>query len=352
MPRCLKDNVIRSCHDDIGHVGKGKVIENIMRVYWFPGMHNKVKQYVANCLKCIEFSPDNGKAEGYLHPIPKESLPFQTIHVDHLGPLEKTGRGLKHIFLIVDGFTKFIRLYTCKSTTTDEALKHLNDYFRVYSKPKTVISDRGSCFTSHKFVTVMKELSIQHVLVAVATPRANGQAERVNRFIVPMIAKTMSNDNKWSETLQTVEYAVNNTVCRSMNMTPSKLLFGVNQNNCSDKIREMLESLSTGEKDLIALRRQASDVIRTAQNKNSEEYNKKRKELNRYDAGEYVMIRNIENTSGINKKFIPKYKGPYIIKTVLDHDRYVVTDIDGFQMSRVPYVGTVSVDQMRRFDEM
>lgn len=108
----------------------------------------------------------------------------------------------------------------------------------------------------------MKELDIQHVL-AVGTPRANGQVERMNRFIVPMIAKIMTDISKWDNTIQSVEYAVNNTVSRSTNSIPSKLLFGINQNNCCDKIREALEESLEQERDLLAMRQQASNAIET-----------------------------------------------------------------------------------------
>lgn len=86
IPRSMESNVIRTCHDDLGHVGIDKVIENITRVYWFPRIREKVRKYIFNCLKCIEFSPSSGKAEGYLHNISKEGLLFATMHVDHVGP--------------------------------------------------------------------------------------------------------------------------------------------------------------------------------------------------------------------------------------------------------------------------
>jgi len=41
-----------------------------------------------------------------------------------------------------------------------------------------MISDRGTTFTSDKFKTFADDESVQHVLVAVGTPRANGQIER------------------------------------------------------------------------------------------------------------------------------------------------------------------------------
>ncbi|EZA49031.1 hypothetical protein X777_12839 [Ooceraea biroi] len=166
-----------------------------------------------------------------------------------------------------------------------------------------------------------------------------------------MIAKLATNINKWNKTLQSVEYAINNTVCRSTNSTPSKLLFGIIQNGkCCDKIRKVLETVSSEEIDFQTIRQQASDVIKTLQDENIEAYNKKRKSPSHYKEGDYVMIRNIDNTPGINKKLIPNYKGPYVLKTVLDHDRCIVSDIDGFQLSQIPYTGTISVDQMRLFE--
>jgi len=201
VPQSMETNVIRTCHDDIGHVGVDKTVNNIAKLYWFPEMRRKVKEHIANCLRCIEFSPMSGKAEGFLHSIPKEKLPFMTIHVDHFGPLEKTAKNYRHILVIVDAFTKFVRLYSCKSTTTDESIRCLHDYFRAYSKPKRLTSDRGTCFTSDTFREFKKNENIQHILIAVNTPRANGQVERFNRTIAPMLAKLSETPSKWDRVL-------------------------------------------------------------------------------------------------------------------------------------------------------
>ena len=52
-------------------------------------------------------------------------------------------------------------------------------------------------------------------------------------------------------------------------------------------------------------------------------------------------------TPGINTKLIPKYKGPYVIKEIFPNDRYLVTDIDGFQLTRLPYEGVASPEHLR-----
>lgn len=348
VPHTMENNVIRTCHDDLGHVGISKVIANINKVYWFPNMREKVKRYLENCLKCIEFSPPSGKSEGYLHSISKGSLPFQAYHIDHYGPLEKTGKGHKYIFLVVDAFTKFIRLYPCKSTATSESVKHLKDYFRSYSKPRRIVSDRGTAFTSDEFKNFVKEQSIEHVLIAVATPRANGQVERMNRFLTPMLAKMSDDPGKWDQMIHLAEFSINNTICRSTGNTPSQLLFGLEQlGEINDSLRLTLCDYTENNRNLSASREEAVQKILISQAANEKSFDRTRKKAITYAEGDYVMIANVDTTAGVNKKLIPKYKGPYVIHKSLGSDRYVVRDIPGFQVTQMPYDGVVSADRMK-----
>lgn len=64
-----------------------------------------------------------------------------------------------------------------------------------------MIADRGTAFRSTEFKGgYLKENNIDMVKVAVASPHANGQVDRVNRVIKPMLGKLsepISHDN-WS----------------------------------------------------------------------------------------------------------------------------------------------------------
>lgn len=264
-----------------------------------------------------------------------------TVHVDHLGPLEKTGKGYRHVFVIIDAFTKFIRLYPCKSTKTDETVKHLDDYFRAYSRPKRLISDRDTCFTSEAFKEFLKSRIIDHVLIAVGTPRANGQVERFNRVVTPMLAKLSETPAKWDQVLKDVEHAMNNTISRATGEAPSRLLFGLEQRG---KMSDLLH-------DLDQLRHNAQTKINECQQRSAMRYNLRRKAARKYKVGDYVEIKNVETAAGVNKKLVPKFKGPYLqlVKKVLDHDRYMISDIDGFQVTQRPYNGVAAPDQMRPY---
>lgn len=59
------------------------------------------------------------------------------------------------------------------------------------------------------------------------------------------------------------------------------------------------------------------------------------------------MIRNTDCTAGTNEKLIPLFKRPYVVKKVLKNDRHIVSDIEGFQITQIPYTGTVGPDQMK-----
>lgn len=59
------------------------------------------------------------------------------------------------------------------------------------------------------------------------------------------------------------------------------------------------------------------------------------------------MIMNRDVTSNINKKLIPKFKGPYKVKKALPNDRYIITDADGYQYSPKPFESVFAVDCVR-----
>jgi len=114
---------------------------------------------------------------------------------------------------------------------------------------------------------------------------------------------------------------------------------------CHDKIREFLNSVSDSDRDFSAIRSDASKAIAKLQSENEKNFNAKRKAPMMYKEGDYVVGRNIDTTLGVNKKLIPKFKGPYVVQKVFDLDRYVITD--RHQLTRIPYTSTVSADQMK-----
>lgn len=127
----MESHVLFRYHNEMGHLETRKMIDAIRRIYWFPRIREKCEEYVKNCLKCISFSPISGRVEGYLNPIPKREIPFETFHIDHFGPINKHVSLKKYIFLVIDAFSKFVRLFTIKSTDSKEAIACLRQFFQL-----------------------------------------------------------------------------------------------------------------------------------------------------------------------------------------------------------------------------
>ena len=82
-----------------------------------------------------------------------------------------------------------------------------------------------------------------HVKTSVASPKSNGQVERINRDLRGMLAKLAEpmEHSDWVEKLDRVEFAINNTVHRATGYSPSEMLFGVEQRG--EVIDEFTEQL-------------------------------------------------------------------------------------------------------------
>lgn len=244
--------------------------------------------------------------------------------MDHYGPIQlPSSGGFKYILVVVDAFTKFVKFYCTKSTNTEEVIKHLSNYMNYYSKPGRIITDRGSCFSSMKFDNFVKNNYIQHIKTAAYTPEANGQAERVNRTLSPMLAKLVSDTGlKWNNLLSKIEYIHNNTYNRSIKNYPSVLLFGFHQQNLNVTEHNLQTFLDTFQNnsnndDLNTVRNRAKEVIENNQNYNKLVTDKKRKKATEYKVGDFVVLK-INSASKLSEK----YKGPYVIKK---HCQMIVT---------------------------
>lgn len=73
-------------------------------------MKRFIKKYVRSCIECAFSKEPAGPKEGLLHMIHKVDKPFDTVHIDHLGPFVKSAGGHSYLLVLVDGFTKFCLL--------------------------------------------------------------------------------------------------------------------------------------------------------------------------------------------------------------------------------------------------
>lgn len=350
VPKSVRWQVVRMNHDDVGHFGFEKTYSRVNQIYWFKKMRRFIKKYCNSCLSCAHNKIPAGTKEGELHPIPKISKPFDTLHTDHCGPFPISKKKNCHILVIIDAFTKFIYIKPVKNTKSSTTIQVFTEYFSLFGVPRRIISDRGTSFTSKEFSNFINGRGIKHILNAVASPRANGQVERYNRTIVNAItaANHGKPENEWDLCLPQIQWSLNNTINKSTNRTPSEMLFGVQTTGVSDGIMNPIVSDSHSTLDRVKIRSDAESRIQINQQKQKERFDRSHKKPTQYKLGDLVRVeRDIRSDPGQSRKLLPKCVGPFRISKIIGNDRYEIEDTPITRKEGCrPYRSVFAVDRL------
>ncbi|CAG9785319.1 unnamed protein product [Diatraea saccharalis] len=352
VPKGVRWQILKMNHDDVGHCGYDKTLSRIRKNFWFAKMRKFVKKYVTSCLECAHHKTPGGKREGELHPIDKPSIPFHTVHADHLGPFVKSKNGNCYLLILVDGFTKFVNIKPVKDTKSSTTIRLLKDHISHFGVPTRLITDKGTSFTSGAFKEFIMLYGIKHIINAVSTPRANGQVERFNRTILNALSTSShgKDEKSWDKQIPDIQLGLNTTTHKTTQKSPSELLFGFNIKCKSENIlSEIFDDTVkiTSAENLKNSRDEARIKICKEQTKDAERFNSRRKVAKQYSVGDLVRVERQVPHDGQSQKLVVKYQGPYRVIKALRNDRYVIEDTPLSRKHNRRYEAIVAVDKMQ-----
>lgn len=350
VPGPARWKIVQMHHDEIGHVGLKRCMELIKNDYWFPKMTRFIRKYVTACLHCAYGKGEHGKKEGMLHPIPKPTEPFRTIHVDHLGPFCRTKKGHQYMLVITDAFSKFVIAEPTRTVNSIETVRMLKRIFGLFGYPDRIVTDHGKAFTSRHFRKFGSDKQFKHTLTAIACPRANGQVERTNRTILNALRATDTSEaaNNWSNSLPDVIWGINNTQNDTTKFKPYDLMFARSGRSlCDVAIPERIVESTQ------AKRVKARQRIEKASAKMKLNFDKRRKSSQIYKKGDLVLWKQAPTNSAakVNTKLDDLYSGPYIVTRVIGNDRYRIRSVKGLRGYK-SFTGLVSADSVRPYRSM
>ena len=104
LPQCLKETVLRSLHDDLGHQGIERTLALVqLRCYWY-GMTKDITEYCKQCERCriSKGQPQVKSKMGTLHV----TRPLEVLAIDFI-LMDKSSCGKENVLIMTDVFTKF-----------------------------------------------------------------------------------------------------------------------------------------------------------------------------------------------------------------------------------------------------
>ncbi|GLU18333.1 hypothetical protein SLE2022_346390 [Rubroshorea leprosula] len=308
--RCLTpyetEYALREVHEGVckSHVGARTLAHKVLRQgYYWPNMYKDAIQFVQRCQKCQFFA--------HLIHQPAEELttlvapwPFAQWGLDLLGPFMKGVRGVTHLIVGVDYFTKWVEARALSSLTSKKVEDFVfSSIICRYGIPSQIVADNGTQFNCTSFRDFCSSYGIKLQFTSVYHPESNGTVESVNKCIL--------------EAVIPIEIGV-----------PSFRVTHFDEGRNGQLLRENLDLLDE-------VREEARLRTLVYKQKIANFYNK-RVRPRTFKVGDLVLrkagLTGFETQFG---KLAPNWEGPYAVAEVPHPGAYVLQDTEGKRVPRV-----------------
>ena len=100
-------------------------------------------------------------------------------------------------------------------------------FFKLHDLPKTIVSDRGSIFTSSFWKELFRLQGVNLSYSSAYHPQSDGQTEAVNKCLEHFLRSFSGDKPKlWVDWFSLVEWWYNSTFHTSTKMTPFEAVYG------------------------------------------------------------------------------------------------------------------------------
>jgi hypothetical protein len=331
LPKNLEHQVIGYVHALLGHQGTDKCMIQIAQSFNLKSLGRKVRKYVAHCDICQRAKHPNRAYEvAKISHLPTK--PGELLTVDLYGPLPTGRGGVKHLFVCLDFFSKHVKLYPLKATTTKSCLKKLKyHYFQEVIKPITILSDHGSQFASPAWQKALAELGIQCRYSPIRHPESN-PTERIMRELGKYFKiYCHETHKKWPELVPYIEDWLNSAISESTGYAPIELLNGQPKPDIFRKILKKKPDQFPKEESLANKLISAYATMKLKAEKRNLNRRTGRTQW-KPKIGDLVIVKcqpASDAVQGVTSKFQRPYEGPYSISREVNPAIFQLSDPEG-----------------------
>ncbi|GKV00924.1 hypothetical protein SLEP1_g13532 [Rubroshorea leprosula] len=139
--------------------------------------------------------------------------PFAQWGLDLLGPFMKGVRGVTHLIVGVDYFTKWVEARALSNLTSKKVEDFVfSSIICRYGIPNQIVADNGTQFNCSSFRDFCSSYGIKLQFTSVYHPESNGMVESVNKCILEGIEPRLEqHEAKWADKLNNVLWAYKTT---------------------------------------------------------------------------------------------------------------------------------------------
>ncbi|PNF15931.1 hypothetical protein B7P43_G07481 [Cryptotermes secundus] len=331
VPRELEDRIIKYAHLSNGHAGSDKCVRIINGMFRLKNLGRKVRKLLEICETCQKVKHPNWKYDVESRPhLPERK--GQLVSVDFYGPVPQGRGGVRYLFVCLDVFTKFVKLYPLKSATTKACLRRLkDDYIPHVVKPEMILSDHGTQYTSSRWVRGLEDLGIRARYSPIRNPQSN-PAERYMREIGKACRiYCEKNHRKWPELIPHIEAWLNKTTSDATGFTPDEMIYG---GEAPRLFADVLPASPEGEAEPLTPEQKEIRAFARLKKRAEERIKRKKRGQRKWQpaVGEAVLVEThhvSDANQGVTHKFMRPYEGPFWISRIVSPSIFEISDGKG-----------------------
>jgi hypothetical protein len=161
--------------------------------------------------------------------------PFESLHIDHIGPLPSDNKGNTHILVMIDAFSRWVELFPTKTTGASEAAGCTFQHFGRFGTPYVIHTDQE-----------LSRLSkVKHSFATAYSKEENGlvkrTAQELMHHLCAMLFDTRVHDKCYHEQSSMVQRIMNTAFTE---ITPPQLDTSVESNSITTWFGPPVESSS------------------------------------------------------------------------------------------------------------
>ena len=319
----LRREITRRYHNSpsSGHPGHLKTLELIRRHYWWPGMTVFVKNYVSGCAICQQMKVNTHPTNPGLMPIKaqEDARPFSQITMDFITDLP-ANQGYDSLMVVVDhGSTKGVISIPCTKTidAAGTAKLYIENVFRRFGLPDSMLSDRGPQFASQVFREIGRLLGIKLIMSTAYHPQTDGETERVNQELEIYFRIFCSNNPEtWVNLNPIAEFCHNQRVHSTTKQSPFFLMLGYAPRDIPLAFPQ--SNVPAADRRLKELQEARNEALAAHELARQRVIERSLRNFTPFKLGEKVWLDGKNLKIGYpTRKFAPKREGPFKITEVM-----------------------------------
>ena len=254
------------------------------------------------------------------------------------------------ILVVVDRLTKMVHYIPVAKTVSAKDLAEIfvREVVRLHGLPGSIVTDRGSVFTSKFYSSLCYALKIKQKLSTAFHPQTDGQTERQNSSMEQYLRAFVNYEqDNWVSLLPMAEFAYNNSVNASTRISPFEVMLGYSPRmTFEEPVDPRAKSVSAQQhaRHLSNLMSVLRENLMEAQ-RYQKQYADKHSKPMQFAVGDFVWLRGKNIWTKRNRKLEWKQFGPFEVVDKLGsqayrlaipkhwriHDTFHVSLLEGFK---------------------